>query len=490
MAKSEARASKADILVINKENVISLPTSMLIERLSALLGAKSDSADFTRLCRRVDSSLWAFHYRQFEELMDLYALFDPTHSSRRLQASKLTNKEVNEEEAKFLNLFFDFMNRSNFKILTDDELAVAKKSSYLLQLPIDVDKQKLDERLLTRYFSKHPIEGIPEFANQFVIFRRGVGVDKIKDFFFMEKFNVFVALAWSWLLSICLLGQWKERRTTETIACRVEGRSPSDCSQEMRLERVRLETMALTVQNIFGPVEIQEPTFERIIVIYRPATPKSCMLSHGDRSIIIKHFHHIPMADLEIVLPEKKNPSLAPMDWVKFVSTAVVGLVALVSTVEFKKGFSAVLSSGIAVAFFSYLSRLYFGWQASMMAYQNLVTKVAYDKQKDSGKGTLLHLCDDVVQQEVKEAILVYYALLSAGSSSLKELHQRCVNILRDNFGEEVEFDAGDGLEKLKWLKLVKLEDENFDKYAAVPLSTALDVAASAGERTFASHLL
>jgi hypothetical protein len=24
-----------------------------------------------------------------------------------------------------------------------------------------------------------------------------------------------------------------------------------------------------------------------------------------------------------------------------------------------------------------------------------------YDKQLDSGKGTLLHLCDDVIQQEV-----------------------------------------------------------------------------------------
>lgn len=36
-----------------------------------------------------------------------------------------------------------------------------------------------------------------------------------------------------------------------------------------------------------------------------------------------------------------------------------------------------------------------------MASYQNLITKSMYDKQLDSGKGTLLHLCDDVVQQEV-----------------------------------------------------------------------------------------
>jgi hypothetical protein len=36
-----------------------------------------------------------------------------------------------------------------------------------------------------------------------------------------------------------------------------------------------------------------------------------------------------------------------------------------------------------------------------MTIYQNLITKSMYDKQLDSGKGTLLHLCDDVIQQEV-----------------------------------------------------------------------------------------
>jgi hypothetical protein len=40
-------------------------------------------------------------------------------------------------------------------------------------------------------------------------------------------------------------------------------------------------------------------------------------------------------------------------------------------------------------------------FQANMVTYQNLITKSMYDKQLDSGKGTLLHLCDDVIQQEV-----------------------------------------------------------------------------------------
>lgn len=42
-----------------------------------------------------------------------------------------------------------------------------------------------------------------------------------------------------------------------------------------------------------------------------------------------------------------------------------------------------------------------FRFQANLSAYQNLITQSMYDKQLDSGKGTLLHLCDDVIQQEV-----------------------------------------------------------------------------------------
>lgn len=42
-----------------------------------------------------------------------------------------------------------------------------------------------------------------------------------------------------------------------------------------------------------------------------------------------------------------------------------------------------------------------FRFQQNMAQYQNLITQSMYDKQLDSGKGTLLHLCDDVIQQEV-----------------------------------------------------------------------------------------
>lgn len=50
-------------------------------------------------------------------------------------------------------------------------------------------------------------------------------------------------------------------------------------------------------------------------------------------------------------------------------------------------------------------------FQQNLASYQNLITQSMYDKQLDSGKGTLLHLCDDVIQQEVSCMNFRYYCL-------------------------------------------------------------------------------
>ncbi|KAL7200054.1 hypothetical protein ACSBR2_022209 [Camellia fascicularis] len=106
------------------------------------------------------------------------------------------------------------------------------------------------------------------------------------------------------------------------------------------------------------------------------------------------------MADMEIVLPEKKNPGLTPMDWVIFLGSAIVGLVVVVGSLDMPKAdlwvIFAILSTVIG-----YCAKTYVTFQQNMATYQNLITQSMYGKQLDSGKGTLLHLCDDVIQQEV-----------------------------------------------------------------------------------------
>ncbi|CAK7325997.1 unnamed protein product [Dovyalis caffra] len=58
------------------------------------------------------------------------------------------------------------MERSDFKISTDEEIDVALSGQYLLNLPIKVDESKLDKKHLKTYFVDHPHENLPDFADK------------------------------------------------------------------------------------------------------------------------------------------------------------------------------------------------------------------------------------------------------------------------------------------------------------------------------------
>ncbi|CAN1126608.1 hypothetical protein LINPERHAP2_LOCUS3516 [Linum perenne] len=224
----------------------------------------------------------------------------------------------------------------------------------------------------------------------------------------------------------------------------------------------------ISLGNLLSKTTIQEPTFDRIIVVYRLASTKAKV----ERGVYVKHFKNIPMADMEIVLPEKRNPGLTPMDWVTFLVSAVVGLVAVISSIESPKDLwvmFAVLSTVIG-----YCAKTYFTYQQNLAAYQNLITQSMYDKQLDSGKGTLLHLCDDVIQQEVKEVIISFFILMEQGKATREDLDLRCEELLNEEFGESCNFDVDDAVEKLE--KLGIIARDSLSRYYCVGLKRANEI--------------
>ncbi|KAL9323794.1 hypothetical protein ACSQ67_008651 [Phaseolus vulgaris] len=159
------------------------------------------------------------------------------------------------------------------------------------------------------------------------------------------------------------------------------------------------------------------------------------------------------MADMEIVLPEKKNPGLTPMDWVKFLGSAVVGLAAVGSSLNVDTADLRVIGAILSTVI-GYFVKTYFTFQQNLVQYQNLITQSMYDKQLDSGKGTLLHLCDDVIQQE--------------------ELDQWCEDLIREEFGERCNFDVDDAVQKLEKLGIVTKDIIN--RYQCVGLKRANEI--------------
>ncbi|XP_071915517.1 uncharacterized protein [Coffea arabica] len=458
-------AKNKEVIRLEPESVIPVLKPKLIMTLANLIEHSSDRSEFLKLCKRVEYTIRAWYLLQFEDLMQLYSLFDPVHGAQKLQQQNLSLDEIDILEQNFLTYLFQVMEKSNFKIATDDEIDIAHSGQYLLNLPITVDESKLDKKLLKRYFEEHHRENLPDFADKYVIFRRGIGIDQTTDYFFLEKVDMIIPRLWTWFLRKTRLERLFSRRSVSRQKSDQKKSDEKTADNEedcIFVERIRLENMEISFRSLLSKITIQEPTFDRIIVIYRQAGTQL----KPERGIFVKHFKNIPMADMEIVLPEKKNPSLTPMDWVKFLISAVVGLVAVVGSLEVPK-------ADLWVIFAIKLLEL-FSFQQNMATYQSLITQSMYDKQLDSGKGTLLHLCDDVIQQEVKEVIISFFILMEQGKATLQDLDLRCEELIKDEFGETCNFDVNDAVLKLEKLGIVARD--TIGRYYCIGLKRANEI--------------
>ncbi|RDX69421.1 hypothetical protein CR513_51468, partial [Mucuna pruriens] len=259
--------SKGEVIRLERESVIPILKPRLIMTLANLIEHSSDRAEFLKLCKRIEYTIRAWYLLQFEDLMQLYSLFDPVHGAQKLEQQKLSPEEIDVLEQNFLTYLFqlkvivtdlilknyiqnkeEVMEKSNFQIVTDDEIDIAHSGQYLLNLPITVDESKLDKTLLKKYFEEHHHDDLPDFSDKYVIFRRGIGIDRTTDYFVMEKVDMLIGRFWAYLLRITrlekLLSRRSKRRNKKDPKKDNEINSEAD-EHDLYVERIRLENMQL-----------------------------------------------------------------------------------------------------------------------------------------------------------------------------------------------------------------------------------------------------
>ncbi|GAB2278337.1 hypothetical protein Dimus_013020 [Dionaea muscipula] len=470
------KKKKKEIIRLDRESVIPILKPKLIEALANLIEFDYDRAEFYTLCKRVEYTIRAWYLLHFEDMMQLYSLFDPIHGAAKLEQQNLSPEEVDVLEQKFIAYVFQVMDKSNFKIVTNEEIEVAVSGKYRLNLPIKVDESKLDKMLLRRYFAQHPHEDLPYFADQYIIFRRGFGMDQMTGYFFTWKVDTIISRMWKGLLRLTGLKRcFSNRRRLRYMNNNEEpeGICTEDEDDDLIVERIRIQNMKLSIRNLLSKVTIQEPTFEKIIIMYRLDATTLDSADLNSRGIYVKHFRHIPMADMEIVLLEKENPGLTPLDWVKFLVSAVIGLVTVLTQL-LKANANIRVIATVGSGVIGYCAKTYFTFQSNLSNYQNLITQSMYDKQLDSGRGTLLHLCDDVIQQEVKEVIISFFILTQQGGATRQDLDRRCEEFIQSQFNESCNFDVDDAIQKLEKLGIVTVD--NNGQYSCVDLRRANEI--------------
>uniref|UniRef100_A0A0A0LC28 Uncharacterized protein n=1 Tax=Cucumis sativus TaxID=3659 RepID=A0A0A0LC28_CUCSA len=95
-----------EVIRLERESVIPVLKPKLIMTLANLIEHSSDRAEFLKLCKRIEYTIRAWYLLQFEDLMQLYSLFDPVHGAQKLEQQNLSSDEIEVLEQNFLSYLF------------------------------------------------------------------------------------------------------------------------------------------------------------------------------------------------------------------------------------------------------------------------------------------------------------------------------------------------------------------------------------------------
>ena len=177
-------------------------------------------SDFMRIIRLL------FHFEYLESRDKLKRNFDivTAHQDDNealidvMKESKMTPSEFLDVSVDFVSDFCTLLADANFSLLTQKEWELAKAEDFMFTLPCDIAWDKFDKELLGTFLKQNPAlsEGLTQFADAALLFKRGNGVAKAKGMFIMEKVEMFLEMC-----IICLLYTSPSPRDVE------ESRMPS-----------------------------------------------------------------------------------------------------------------------------------------------------------------------------------------------------------------------------------------------------------------------
>jgi len=289
---------------------------------------------------KLESWLHAKSYGDTKRALQDFAIFDPMANPRDF--SYLPPEKIEQLQDRFLSNCQTMLLSAGFKPVTREELMWALGEDYLSTIPIEINWDALDKGLFKLYREQRDTTaegnvadvGLPPESekreqaflpsNRVWVFRRGIGTTRTKDYFFFQKLDHMISMAYGWLLERIrsVFGKIAPPRAQAPLQPEVpEGASiqplaenqPADGDTNV-IQRVTLhdEVAEKGIKCLFQKSILEEATYKEVLVLYRRATPTeespdpTESSAKNNRAIFIKVFHDIPIADLEMVFPEKR----------------------------------------------------------------------------------------------------------------------------------------------------------------------------------------
>lgn len=431
--------------------------------------------------------------------------------------------EIDALETRFLSSFITLLDAGHYKLLSSAEWDAAQAEDFLLTLPVAVNWDAMDPGVLPRaVWASRPGDRVglpPALADRMLIFHRGVDVAHIQGTYILRKIDLiltfyilqplFKVIAFlASLVGVKHLGgapnyidtaEASEAAVTDADAAAAAkvaakaiaegGLHAASINVERRTFARTFPTGASVFKQLFKRVDLQEACFKDVIILYRKSVPDGAA-KPGEfdiqrpadpaflrRNLIVKRFASIPIADLELVFPDKKV--YMPPQVLLNMIIALVGIVTMVVT-TLKGGLAWKVVWPMLTALGSRAAQIYTTANVQRTTIQRAMQKLIYDRTMASQEAVLSSLTEEMARQRTRE-LMVAYGVLAAAPMPLTpgELDDRCEVFLEQQFGLVVDFTTEDALPTLLEWGLAELAPgvaagAPAVKVVALPLGAAL----------------
>jgi len=552
-ASSSRGGDSKDLVRIDASHFIPISKHRILDAIFSSISDENDRRQFENVCGYVEALYHLDAQKTLEAVKADYssitkrsrkpALLEAEREAKRHSTIEPadTPEEVRQRmekdkatERRFFQNFVEIMKKGNYAPVSRFQAENAAQFKYMFDIPVEIRWQNICRETAARHrdllinpasfpsiIADHDL---PDFASHFFVFYRGTSMDTREGRFLMPKVNMLTEKLIDFIKNTFMGPASKGNRVFNPpprLASSLSEEKTLEPGEDTYIERVTIEDSFHAAPDkikwFFGNITIQEPTYERLVLLYRESSSKKLEREehqhqkegHQVRSarlqtaemmnalqqeramnymgpIAIKYFRDVPMADMEVVYPEKKV-GFNTFDKYKMIIASAVGILAIFWSLFSKKKGNRFSLFALVGSLIGYLLNSYFRWQMSMLQYANLLNETLFDKSLDNNLGVLLSLTDAMEEQEFKEAMLAYFMLWQESKRenhkplTAAQLRAQVEAWLRLNFECTTAFEIDDALRKLDSAKLVHpdldIDDagESTITYSAVPLDNALE---------------
>ncbi len=190
--------------------------------------------------------------------------------------------------------------------------------------------------------------------------------------------------------------------------------------------------------------------------------------------IYLKYFRNVPVKDIEMIFPDPRI-QMRTIDKIKVLAPLLTGIGISYAKIGNLAGGSMNLyyTATVVGLLFAYVFRSIASFINTKNKYIKTLTQGLYFKNLDNNSGVFHSVMGEAEEEEVKEAVLGYYFLLTFGEMTQDMLDKTVEAWFSQRLGLQIDFEVDDALNKLKRLGLAQMGPNG--KWNVLPLKAALE---------------